>query len=248
MHSVVTAFRVLEAVAERQPVGVSELARALELPKSTAQRNLSVLSDLGWIHAEHSSAKRWLLTTKALSLGGKVGDFAHLRSVALPSMQSLAHETQETLHLTVFEARYMVLVDKIESPRDVRVMSYIGGRVPCHLTASGKAFLSCFPDDEVSAMMGEEMEAMTPHTGTEGATLREQLEEARHRGYAININGWREDVSAVGSAIVGPDNRPQAALSISVPSHRFLEEMHASYGELVARGAAEASAKLTRSS
>ena len=43
MRVVTTAFRVLEEVAVHQPVGVSELARILDVPKSTVQRALQAL-------------------------------------------------------------------------------------------------------------------------------------------------------------------------------------------------------------
>ncbi|WP_394817393.1 helix-turn-helix domain-containing protein, partial [Streptomyces doudnae] len=39
-NSVVSAFQVLETVARMQPVGLSELTRAVGLPKSTVQRCL----------------------------------------------------------------------------------------------------------------------------------------------------------------------------------------------------------------
>lgn len=51
MRSVRTTFRILEAVAEHQPIGLSELARRLGLPKSTVQRSLATLAELGWIRS-----------------------------------------------------------------------------------------------------------------------------------------------------------------------------------------------------
>lgn len=61
MRSVRTTFRSLDAVADNQPIGVSELARRLELPKSTVQRSLATLVDLGWIRTDGSDITRWML-------------------------------------------------------------------------------------------------------------------------------------------------------------------------------------------
>ena len=49
MGSVLTTLNVLEYVSEHQPVGVSDVARGLELPKSSAQRALKALFEAGWI-------------------------------------------------------------------------------------------------------------------------------------------------------------------------------------------------------
>ena len=40
MENVLTTMRVLEAVADHQPVGVSELSRVTQVPKTTVQRSL----------------------------------------------------------------------------------------------------------------------------------------------------------------------------------------------------------------
>lgn len=69
MQSVLNALRVLEEVAARQPVGVADLARALDLPKSSAQRALRTLDTAGWIRPAGGEVTRWVLTTKALQVG-----------------------------------------------------------------------------------------------------------------------------------------------------------------------------------
>ena len=57
--SVVTAFSVLERVAELQPVGLSELARAADLPKSTVHRCLQTLQEVGWVESSGGTSARW---------------------------------------------------------------------------------------------------------------------------------------------------------------------------------------------
>jgi IclR family transcriptional regulator, acetate operon repressor len=41
MRSVRTTFQILDAVANNQPIGLSQLARRLDLPKSSVQRSLA---------------------------------------------------------------------------------------------------------------------------------------------------------------------------------------------------------------
>lgn len=69
MQNVLNALRALEEVAERQPIGVAELARAMDLPKSSVQRALVTLHTAGWIRPASGTTTRWMVTTKALHVG-----------------------------------------------------------------------------------------------------------------------------------------------------------------------------------
>lgn len=245
MRSVVTTFRVLETVAEQQPVGLSELARVLGLPKTTVQRSLSVLGELGWIAAApHSEQTRWILTTRALTIGGRVSGVTHLRAAALPVMQQLSRATEETIHLTVPEGPSVVLIDKVDSTREVRTVTWIGGHVPMHASSSGKAMLSRMSEAEVRALLGDRLERSTDRTVTDLGALLAELDVVRKRGWAVNVGGWRDDVSAVGAPVLDVDGRPVAALSISTPSHRLPEDIRPHYGELVRDAAAQATRNL----
>lgn len=245
MRSVITTFRVLEAVAEQQPVGLSELARALGMPKTTVQRSLSALAELGWIAAApRSEQTRWILTTKALTIGGRVSGVSHLRAAGLPVMQELSRATEETIHLTVPEGRSIVLIDKVDSTREVRTVTWIGGHVPIHASASGKAMLSRMPEADLRALLADPLERSTRQTVTDLEQLLAELADVRERGYAVNVGGWRDDVSAVGAPIVDTGGRPVAAVSVSTPSHRLPPDIRPRYGELVHDAAVRATRTL----
>jgi IclR family acetate operon transcriptional repressor len=243
MRSVSTAFEVLDALAERQPVGVGDLARALELPKSTVQRCLAVLADSGWIRPWGSDGHtKWVLTVKPLTLAGYVMRDANLlREAAVPVMAELGRRTTETVHLTVPDGDGMVLVHKVDSTHAVRTVSWIGGRVAIHASASGIAILAHLPPEQIDAI---ELTRHTDTTLTERQDLADALAETRERGYTVNIGMWRDDVSAVAAAILDPAGRPIASVSISVPTYRFADDHRAEFGTLVHTAAEKIAASL----
>ncbi|MEU1166916.1 helix-turn-helix domain-containing protein, partial [Streptomyces sp. NPDC005921] len=114
MRSVTTALQVLEAVAVNQPVGLSALARALGLPKTTVQRSLTTLADSGWIE-QQASTGRWQVGVRAFVVGSAVSARGGLRSIALPMMRELGVEVGETVHLMVPTGREVVLVERVDS-------------------------------------------------------------------------------------------------------------------------------------
>ena len=142
MQVVITALRILEAVATQQPVGVSEVARSLDLPKTTVQRGLKALASAGWIRPREGEPTRWVLTTKALAMARHTSARGGLRDAVMGAMERLREETEETIHLTVPERDRMVLVERLDSPMVVRSSYPLGFSAPMHATSTGKAYLS----------------------------------------------------------------------------------------------------------
>ena len=142
MQSVLNTLRVLEEVASRQPIGVGQLARVLQMPKSSVQRALVALHTGGWIRPASGEVTRWVMTTRALAVGGRVGGDLDLRATALPIMEDLRRHTEETIHLTVPEDGKMVLIERLETDKPVRISMALGHALPMHASANGKAVLA----------------------------------------------------------------------------------------------------------
>ena len=83
MRSVLTALRILEEVAARQPVGVSDLSRALGLPKSSVQRGVRTLHEAAWLKPTDTTPTRWQLSLKALTVGLAATAATGLQEIAL---------------------------------------------------------------------------------------------------------------------------------------------------------------------
>lgn len=233
MQSVVSTLRVLEAVATRQPAGVSELARSLQLPKTSVQRSLHVLSSTGWIRPVGSELRRWALTSKALHVGMHSAGDLTLREAAMPIMEELRQQTEETIHLMVPEGNQTVLVERLETPRPVRIILPLGSSSPIHASANGKAVLAARPPDEVQRVLASGLPRYTDTTITDPDELQTVLATTCDHGYATNIGEWRDDIAAVAAAILSKDGQPIASLSISTPINRMPTELRLHYGTLV---------------
>ncbi|MFC4007327.1 IclR family transcriptional regulator [Nonomuraea purpurea] len=231
MQNVINALRVLEEVAARQPIGVGEVSRGLGLPKSTVQRSLHTLHEAGWIRPAGGEVTRWQVTSKALQVARRTE--LGLRDAAMPVMEELRQRTGETIHLMVPEGDAVVLIERLETDKPLRIVLPLGIRLPLHASANGKAVLA-----HLSRPPGElpELPAYTDTTITDPEALRAELEAVHVRGYADNRGEWRSDIAAVAAAVLGPEG-PIASLSISTPSSRMPDELRAEYGTLVTRAA-----------
>lgn len=246
MQSVLRSLEVLEAVSQTQPVGISVLARTLDIPKTTVHRILRTLAEAGWVAPLGvPGEQRWTLTARALAVGARVADQEDLRARARPVMAELGQKTDENIHLSVPDGDSLVLIEKVFSTRPVQTVAAVGERAPIHLTASGWAYLSQLPEAEARNLLPKKIVVADGTTLSSDEVLAE-LRIVATQGFAVNPGRWRADVSAVGTAIQDATGRPIGALSISMPTYRLTEALVAPYGELVVEAGSRISGELFR--
>ncbi len=138
IQSVKNALDVLEALAAEQPIGVSALARLIELDKNAVQRVLVTFGEAGW--ANQTDGGEWSITSKALQVGTHFT--SGLRDVAHPHLVQLHRQTDETVVLFAREAQTMVVLDSVDSSQALRITVPLGMVVPIHHGAAFDAFLA----------------------------------------------------------------------------------------------------------
>ncbi|MDI3403226.1 IclR family transcriptional regulator [Streptomyces cavernicola] len=232
-NSVVSAFRVLEAVAEMQPVGLSELGRAVGLPKSSVQRALLTLHEVGWLRPTSTQPTRWSLTYRAFSVGSQARDHQFFRETAMPFLNDLQLTTTETIHLTALDGRELVLIERLDTSHPLRAFLPLGSRIPLHASASGLAFLAASGEGFLADCLTGRLAPRTDQTITDPDTLRETIEKVRRRGYSVNPEGLSKGITAIGAAIVDAQGEPIGSVSVSGPSIRIAPETFETFGKAV---------------
>jgi DNA-binding IclR family transcriptional regulator len=201
---------------ERPEWGLSDLARAARLNKTTAYRLLTALEAEG-IVARSSASDAWRLGNEAIVLGALALRSNDLMSTARPELQALVRDTGETASLEVLVGDDVVILDGVEGPSLVGASSEIGTRWPAHATSTGKMLLA----SARRARLPRRLHKLTPRTITDPARLERELERIRQRGYATAIEELETGYAAVGAAVRDPDGRSVAAISIGGPTSRL---------------------------
>ncbi len=238
MKSVRIAFLVLEDVASHQPVGVSEIARRLDLPKTTVQRSLNTLRHAGWVQPAEEARTAWVLTIRALVVGARATDArAGLRSIAVPVMEELRRATEETIHLFLRSGDRMVLIERLDGIKPVRVFTALGTGARLHRVSSGKAVLAHLPRAELDAYLLQPMTTGWTRAPIDPEDMRQELDMIRTRGFATNLAQNQPNVSAVGAAIFDAREEVIGALTISAPPERLTEPGSFDFGPMVSDAA-----------
>ncbi|WP_433579661.1 IclR family transcriptional regulator [Nocardia brasiliensis] len=243
MNSVLSTLRVFEEVAQRQPVGVSELARATQIPKSSVQRCLVTLQQAGWLKIVDSDRARWGVTTKVLTLGLRSAGEQDLRKVAAPIVKRLAAETDETVLLGVRDGDEYVIVAREDTTQPVRVFQEIGARVPLRATSAGVAIMALLDDGEIDDLLRTELTEFAEAEVAPAAEIRQEIAETAKRGYALHgSSSWyRPHVASIGAAITDAAGHPIAGLTLPVPQMRYNRTQEKTFAPLVTAAAAEIS-------
>ncbi|MFJ2818570.1 IclR family transcriptional regulator [Streptomyces sp. NPDC091279] len=240
MKSVTRSLRILEAVAQHQPVTVGELTKLFGLPKSTVQRTLVTLSEAGWLRANRKDTTRWEIGARVLAVRPAALQGSSLFAAAREPMIRLRDAVNETIHLSVPDAlQCMVVVDRVDCTHAVRTFHAIGDTSPLHATATGRAVLAYTPRADVDELVARGLERFGEATPTDAGQLHAELERVRADGWSVNRNQHRPDVCAVAAAILGEDGVPLATVAISMPDSRYDASRLPELGGLVADTAAE---------
>lgn len=211
-----TTFSLLSAIAERgDTVGVTELATACDMPKSTVFKHLNTLADLGYLEREDGE---YGLGARTADLGYHSLARTDLYPAAKPQVERLAELTEETVGVAV-ESRGRV-ADLYWDASDENRIGTAGTSKHPHCSAPGKAILSqCTRAEVESIVTARGLPARTPNTITDIEYLLETVERARERGVAIEREEQYDGVNSV--AVPLSDLSPNAAIYVAGSAERL---------------------------
>lgn len=235
MKSVGRSLEVLEYISDTQPVGVSEIARELDEPKSSVQRALDTLAKGHWIARDETNPSLWVVAVRTAMLGRNFTGKLDINTIALSYMETLRQETGETIHLAVPREASVILIERLESPHRLRYVEPLGGAASMFRTATGKSVLAHLPETRRDELISAHLAAIE-ETGETRESLLTELARIRELGYSTT-SAWRSEVYATAAVITGEKGEPVAALSISVPTARITDDIKPLHAELVAAAA-----------
>ncbi len=191
------ALRVLKMIctAPKNP-GISEIASSLSLAKSTTHGILAALEATGWVLRDP--------VTRKYTCGHAVKDLASKASVrvslvdqARPFLEKLGAELDEDIFLGMCTGEQLLILDQIESSKELKIRARPGTRISKFAGAAGKIFLAYHDPEAVKQIVKSPMPSFTPNTITDPVRYLEELEKIRAAGVAKDIAEYLPNVWAV---------------------------------------------------
>lgn len=220
IQSIQRAVAVLRCFSEREPeLGVMTLSRRLNLHKSTVSRILTTLQAEGLV-SQNPETDRYRLGVGLVSLAGVALGRLSVRRVALPYLERLTMQTQETVSVITRDGRECVNIGFSSSPQPLRHVSWIGRRSPLHCTASGKLFLTYMEAAERDEYLEVDLERFTAHTITSAETLGHQFKALEIQPYCVVADEFQDGLTEVAAPLFDHTGQMVGALVLQGPTFR----------------------------
>lgn len=225
--------------AEGAARGVTAVARALGLPKSSAHRLLAALSRRRLVEQDEAGRYRPGLGLVPLGLG--VLDREPVIRAARPLLEAESRALSETLFLTGARDGVLIVLDKVEGRGFLRAAPRIGETVPLHATAVGRLHLAFAP--ESVNLPGGALPRFTSDTTSSRAALARAVARAHHRGWDENREEWTPGLVVVAAPVLVA-GRLVATIAVGAPSVRLPRERTAAVATRLVAAARRIAARL----
>ena len=213
-------------------LGVSEMARRLDLSKTTAMRLTNTLLEEKFV-AQDAVTRRYRLGPEAYAVGLAAEPSYALQRVAAPVLTSLAMETGDWIFFTVRHGLEAICISRASANKQYPQSALrVGDRHPLGLGTGGLAILAAMPDDQVEATV----EANAPvygavYTSMSAAIIRELVMETRARGYSFIPGTLSPGYWGIGVPLLQEPGNPVAAIVLVSTPTRLGDARRAALGD-----------------
>jgi IclR family transcriptional regulator, pca regulon regulatory protein len=224
-QSLERGLAILSAFKPAKPLmGISELARALDLNRSTTHRYVGTLAALGYLEQD-GPTRKYRLGHRVLDLGFSAINSMELPELARPHLQHLSDETGLTVNMAILDETEIIYVERVRSSgrgqSEIDLNLHVGSRLPAYCTSMGKVLLAFLPDDaRAAALDATKLVSRGPNTVTQRRRLESELERVRESGIAVNNEELAYGLRSIAVPVRGRSGEVEAAINIAV--HRTM--------------------------
>ncbi|MGA3227238.1 MAG: IclR family transcriptional regulator [Acidobacteriaceae bacterium] len=224
-RAVSKSLKVLELLqSARSPMGLQEIARRIQLSKTSTFRLLRTLEAAGCLVAVGSGEYR--LAPGIHSVVPTLW-LARLLRVATVRMQELNNQLRETVSLAALFDNRVEVVAVIESPQIIRMSNVVGHILPPNASSLGKviaAFQSHEQREKLLRSYG--FWHFTEHSITDPAKIQAEFSRVLAEKFATDREESVPDGICFGVPVFNPSGEVNVALSASFPKMRVRDREH----------------------
>lgn len=208
-------LRVIAAFQHTQrQMTLSEVARAVDLPRPSVRRALLTLASLGFVDIDGRSFR---LTPKVLTIASAYLGSNMISDVVQPVCERISQKTNESCFAAVMDRHSIVFIAHATPRHSIRLAPAIGLRMPAFSTAAGRVIISQFSDAEIDDWLASiTPRPRTEFTVTDKRRLRAAILKARTDGHCVSDKEATLDYRAIACPLRRRDGQSVGALSLTI--------------------------------
>ncbi len=208
--------------------GIRELSGELGFSPATVQRILQTLKSYDFIRQDPKT-RQYYIGNIFYRFLENLNNTNNITGTGRRFMETVAQETQETVHLNIIEGSLRICIDVIESPKVLKAGMPIGNHSPLYAGASAKCLLafssSEFQDEYFKTT---QISPLTGNTIVDKEQLMEELERIRLQGYAMSLGERTPGLGSLSAPVFDYKGGILASLSLAIPEIRITQQTYLS--------------------
>jgi len=219
LEALARGLRVIEAFnRERRQLTLSDIARAVDLPRASVRRTLATLVQLGYAETDE---RLFRLTPRILSLASAYLSSNAISGILQPAIERLSEDVAEGCSAAVRDGDDVIMIAHATPKRVIDVSAQIGLRLPAFASSLGRVLLAALDDAALDAFLGRiAPEKLTPTTTVDRRALRRAILKVRTDGFSYVDQEVEVGFRSISVPLKRLDGRVVAALNIGAQSER----------------------------
>lgn len=224
--SVKKAFAILAAISSSQKgLGVSEIAKGLNIAKSTVHGMAAALEELGTVIRDPVT-KKYRLGFTLLEIGRLAYSRVDLKTVARPVMEELMEATQTSVFLGILNWDHVTVLDIVESRQALKITAPVGTTMSISAGAVGKVFRASMDVTQSIKIITEQgLPRYTENSIVDPDKYLAEIRKVRENGFAVDDEEYIMGVRAVASPLLGLGQLSSAIWTVGFKAALDDEEM-----------------------
>jgi IclR family pca regulon transcriptional regulator len=219
LEALARGLRVIEAFnRERPQLTLSDIARAVDLPRASVRRTLATLVQLGYAETDE---RLFRLTPRILSLASAYLSSNAISGILQPAIERLSEEVAEGCSAAVRDGDDVIMIAHATPKRVIDVSAQIGLRLPAFASSLGRVLLAALDDAALDTFLARiAPDKLTPTTTVDKRTLRKAIIKVRADGFSHVDQEVEVGFRSISVPLKRLDGKVVAALNIGAQSER----------------------------
>ena len=244
-NSALRTLEILDCIAKSdKSLGISEISRDLDIPKSSVFDIIHALHEKKFIEMDNPESKTFKIGLKAYQIGASYINKVNIYKAAHPMLEIIKNKFNETVYLAIEDEGSIVYLDKVESDSPIRFTCNIGSRNIMHITGIGKAILAGYDNEKVYQITKDKFIERTKNSIMNYDDLIKHLSEIRKQGYAVDLGEDIDIVRCIAAPVQDSSNKVVAAISVSMVDSHFTAQRQKEISKSIVDSALELSHKM----
>ncbi|MGL4779665.1 MAG: IclR family transcriptional regulator [Bacteroidales bacterium] len=215
-------LKILEVLVESQEgLTLQDIRSKVEVSQTTAYRILHTLIRLNYVYYIDNS-KRYMISSKMLSLGFKTLHERNLHEIVLPYLKNIRDEVKETVCFGVLSSDKVMFIEQALGSHPFCFVLTPGKLINLHCSAPGKALIAAMPDNMRDFYLNKiDFIRYNDRTITNLDSYLSELHDVQELGYALDKEEEMTGIMCIGSAIIDHTGIPCGSIWLVGPKDRL---------------------------